>query len=84
MSHDEDLHVSLLTLIHLQGISLTIDQYNVIMSVLPDMEHALSAKGVDVTRPDFSGAGAEKAGDDEPEEEDEKDDEDADVGDDDE
>ena len=53
-----------------QGISLTLEQYNNVMSVLPQIEAALAKKGAVASRPDFSGAGT--SGDAE-EEEDESD-----------
>ncbi|KAL8824229.1 MAG: hypothetical protein Q9191_005200 [Dirinaria sp. TL-2023a] len=45
-----------------QGISLTIDQYNNLMLALPGIETALATAGENVKRPDYSGqpAAAEK------------------------
>ena len=44
----------------IQGISLTLEQYNTVMSVLPEVESALAAKGAEVERPEFNGVAASK------------------------
>ena len=36
------------------------EQYNTFMSILPEVETALAAKGVDITRPDFGGGSVAK------------------------
>ena len=46
-----------------QGISLTIEQYNTLLSVLPEVESALVEKGVEVSRPTFDGITPGKAQD---------------------
>ncbi|KAL9627080.1 MAG: hypothetical protein Q9164_007711 [Protoblastenia rupestris] len=43
-----------------KGISLTLEQYNTVMSVLPEVESALAAKGAEVARPEFDGVAASK------------------------
>ena len=44
-----------------QGISLTIDQYNNLMLALPGIETALIAVGENVRRPDYGGRPAPAA-----------------------
>ncbi|KAF2115310.1 transcriptional Coactivator p15-domain-containing protein [Lophiotrema nucula] len=52
-----------------KGISLTIDQYNALVSSLPLIESALVKQGEKVIRPDYDGDGAGAAGSDDEEEE---------------
>ena len=59
----------------MQGISLTLDQYNTMMSVLPGVSAALGKKGEEVTMPDFGNAVKTKKAP-EPPEDDEGDEED--------
>lgn len=40
----------------IQGISLTVPQYNALVALLPQIETALIAKGESVVRPDYAGA----------------------------
>ena len=56
---------------NVQGISLPIEQFNALIKVLPDIETVLAEKGQSIQRPDYSGAGASAALDDEDEEDDE-------------
>lgn len=39
----------------LQGISLTMEQFNTLVTLLPQIETALAEKGEDIVRPDYSG-----------------------------
>ena len=41
-----------------QGISLPLDQFNTLITVLPEIETALASKGQSISRPDYSNAGA--------------------------
>jgi len=63
-----------------QGISLPIDQFNALLSHLPQVESALAEKGERVGRPVYSGAGTaideEVEGGEDDEEDDEEEDED--------
>lgn len=47
----------------LQGISLSLDQYNALMEVLPEVETALAKKGQTVVRPNFEGNAAKDKAD---------------------
>ena len=38
-----------------QGISLSIDQYTALVELLPKIETALAARGVEVPRPEYNG-----------------------------
>ena len=40
---------------HLQGISLSLDQYFNLISILPDIERLLTKKGEQVPRPKYDG-----------------------------
>ncbi|KAL2859946.1 transcriptional coactivator p15/PC4 family protein [Aspergillus lucknowensis] len=40
-----------------KGISLPIDQYSTLMTLLPDIETVLQEKGVSIPRPDYVGVG---------------------------
>ena len=52
------LHPSAKTLLTLirsaQGISLPLDQFNTLITLLPEIETALAAKGQSISRPDYS------------------------------
>ncbi|KUL89880.1 hypothetical protein ZTR_02746 [Talaromyces verruculosus] len=52
-----------------KGISLPIEQFNVLIGFLPEIEKVLSAKGIQVPRPAYNGAVADKDEDEEEEEE---------------
>lgn len=52
-----------------QGISLTLEQYNTVMGLLPQIDSALAAKGVKVEKPDYGGSTAKVEHDDEEDEE---------------
>lgn len=54
-----------------QGISLPLDQFNTLITLLPQIETALASKGQSISRPDYSNAGASAAAMDEDEDEDE-------------
>ena len=41
-----------------QGISLPLDQFNTLITLLPEIETALASKGQSISRPDYSNAGA--------------------------
>ena len=58
-----------------QGISLPIDQFNILIKLLPNIETALAGKGQSIERPDYSGAGAAAAVDEEGEDEEEEEEE---------
>ncbi|KAL9073825.1 MAG: hypothetical protein Q9161_002657 [Pseudevernia consocians] len=58
-----------------KGISLPIEQFNILIKLLPHIETVLAEKGQSIERPDYSGAGASAAVDEEYEE-----DEDEDLG----
>ncbi len=66
----------------MQGISLPIDQFNALLSHLPQVETALAEKGEMVGRPVYSGAGTaideEVEGGEDDEEDDEEEDEEED------
>ncbi|KAL4880509.1 transcriptional Coactivator p15-domain-containing protein [Aspergillus karnatakaensis] len=47
-----------------KGISLPIEQFSTLMTILPDIEGALKEKGVTVPRPDYTEAGPNSDGDD--------------------
>lgn len=50
----------------IQGISMTLEQFNTVISLLPQLESELKAKGVKLARPKYSQtAGAEVEEDDE-------------------
>ncbi|KAL9129154.1 MAG: hypothetical protein Q9217_002329 [Psora testacea] len=71
----------LLMLVPTQGISLTVDQYNTVMGLLPSVASVLGAKGAEVVSPDFGSAAASKAreaqsGEDEEADDDDDDDDD--------
>ncbi|KKY13363.1 putative rna polymerase ii transcriptional [Diplodia seriata] len=46
-----------------KGISLSLDQYNALMGLLPEVEAALAKMGQTVVRPNFEGSGSAVAGD---------------------
>ncbi|KAK0640175.1 putative RNA polymerase II transcriptional coactivator [Lasiodiplodia hormozganensis] len=46
-----------------KGISLSLDQYNALMEVLPEVETALAKKGQTVVRPNFEGNAAKDKAD---------------------
>ncbi|KAL2811167.1 transcriptional Coactivator p15-domain-containing protein [Aspergillus granulosus] len=48
-----------------KGISLPVDQFSALMTLLPDIETALQEKGVSVPRPNYTGQGAASGGDEE-------------------
>ncbi|KAF2770444.1 hypothetical protein EJ03DRAFT_350516 [Teratosphaeria nubilosa] len=54
-----------------QGITLSIDQFSVVMDVLPQIESTLKSKGITISHPKYDG-GAAEAGSVESEEEDEE------------
>ena len=60
------VHPQLLTIMDMiQGISMPIDQFNLLLSILPEVEAALIARGQTVHRPIYDGEQAvptEKAG----------------------
>ena len=47
-----------------QGISMSLEQYSALVSILPQIEEALVAKGEKVPRPDYSGVSSEQQGQD--------------------
>ncbi|OJD36816.1 rna polymerase ii transcriptional coactivator [Diplodia corticola] len=47
-----------------KGIALSLDQYNVLMEVLPEIEASLAKKGQTVVRPNFEGSGSGAANED--------------------
>jgi hypothetical protein len=57
-----------------QGISLSIEQYQTLLSVLPQVESALKAKSIDVPRPDYSSAPSKKSASNESADDDDDDD----------
>ncbi|KAL2842962.1 transcriptional Coactivator p15-domain-containing protein [Aspergillus pseudoustus] len=54
-----------------KGISLPVDQFSALMTLLPDIETALQEKGVSIPRPNYAAQGAASGGDGEGEEEEE-------------
>ena len=52
-----------------QGISLPLDQFNTLITLLPQIETALASKGQSISRPDYSNADASAAAMDEDEDE---------------
>ncbi|KAJ5178942.1 hypothetical protein N7492_002152 [Penicillium capsulatum] len=46
-----------------KGISMSVDQFAALVTLLPDIEQALSQKGVAVPRPDYSGVSGHSDGD---------------------
>lgn len=44
-----------------QGISLTADQYNAVIEILPQVNEVLSGKGIEVSQPKFDHAASSKS-----------------------
>ena len=53
----------------MQGISLSVEQFNSLVKLLPQIETALKEKGEKIERPSYEGGGAEADDDDGDEEE---------------
>ena len=64
----------------IQGISLPIDQFSALVTLLPHIESVLKDKGIELARPSYGAVGGDAGADGDGEEEEEKEVDEKDVG----